>query len=242
MIGRDLLKGVQSLFFPALCGGCEVPLPERGAFPLCADCLKELPRSQPPWCRQCGRSLANLGAGVDLCLDCRVNRRYAFDQAISACRYESVAKELLLALKYKGRLSEAPFLGQLLAGIVGERLGVEGADAIVPVPLHPTRLRERTFNQAHVLAKYLAQHLDVPCWGHLLQRRRATRPQAELDKTERLANVRGAFGLRPDPAVAGSSILLVDDIFTTGATADACAQLLKKTGAHRVTVVTVAHG
>ena len=129
-----------------------------------------------------------------------------------------------------------------MAQAVRERLGEDPADLILPVPLHPTRLRERTFNQALGLAQEMARQLNLPCLKHLLIRVKPTRPQAELSRNERLANLHEAFRIQPDPRVRRSRILLIDDVFTTGATAEACTNLLKQAGASAVIVVTVAHG
>ena len=240
------MQGVHSLLFPGRCSGCgRTPVSSQenrlGSCPLCPLCLESLPWSKPPWCRRCGESLAGLGAGGDLCVNCR-HAHLFFDQAISPCLYEGVAKTLLVALKYRGRLSLAPFLGNLLARSVRERLGPDPADGIVPVPLHPTRLRARGFNQATALARLLSEELDLPCFKELLIRRKPTPPQVQLPREERLVNVAGAFALEPNPFIRLSHLILVDDIFTTGATANACSELLKEAGAARVTVVTVARG
>lgn len=258
------------MVFPAACAGCGNSLPEEGRgsarhFPrqaagaarnaeedpsfsdlevppiLCLGCFKSLPRSLPPWCRGCGRSLAGLGAGIDRCAECRA-RRSSFDQVISPYRYEGVMKRLILALKYQGQLSLSPFLSDLLTEAVLERLGSAEVAGVVPVPLHPVRLRERSFNQAELLAMGLAKRLGIPCLTRLLRRVKPTRPQSELDRKERLTNLRGAFQLTPHPILRKARIFLVDDLFTTGTTANACAQRLKQAEVCRVTVVTVAHG
>jgi len=166
----------------------------------------------------------------------------SFNQAISPFHYEGVAKELIAQLKYQSRLSLVPFLGQILTETVLRRLGPDPADAVVPVPLHPVRLRERTFNQAQFLAQRLADNLRLPCRRNLLIRRKATHPQADLSRGERRANVEGAFALAPDPLIRSARLLLVDDVFTTGSTANACAKILKQAGAAQVTVVALAHG
>jgi len=145
---------------------------------------------------------------------------------------------MVLALKYQGRISLAPFLAENMGTELLRRPEHLPADLIVPVPLHPVRLRERTFNQAELLARALSKKLAVPCESDLLIRCRSTRPQAELNRQERTRNVRGAFDLRGEARVKGLRILLVDDVFTTGSTAEACARLLKSAGARTVVVVT----
>ncbi len=147
---------------------------------------------------------------------------------------------MVLALKYQGRTSLVPFLADRMAEETLRQLGNNPPDRILPVPLHPTRLRERTFNQAELLARALADRMGIPCETDLLIRCRSTRPQAELTQEERSRNVRGAFDLRSGAGLKGSRLLLVDDVLTTGATAEACAALLKKAGARSVWVVTAA--
>lgn len=178
--------------------------------------------------------------GVEICLRCR-REPPSFDQAVSGCLYEGSIQRLILDLKYNKRLSHAPFLGSLLCQTIDQRLPCP-MDAVLPVPLYPTRQRQRTFNQAEVLGRIVAERLGLPLWADLLVRTRSTRPQSELNRAHRLKNVRGAFAMRASHDVRGLELLLVDDLLTTGATAQACSLLLKKKGAARVCVATVAHG
>ncbi len=232
---------MHSLLFPAACVGCHSPVEGDLPWPLCPGCLAKLPSWQAPWCARCGRSLAHLGAGVELCLTCEA-KRYAFDQAVSCFPYEGAIQELVLAFKYQGETSLFRPLSQRMAQTVRERIGNDPADWVVPVPLHPVRLRERGFNQAELLAKGLADGLSLPCTSEVLARTKATLPQAQLTRRQRAQNVRQAFSLKPSPWLGEARILLVDDVFTTGATVHACAALLKQAGALQVTVVTFAHG
>ena len=213
----QIARGIGSLLFPAVCPGCRCPVESGRWAPLCAACLGTLPR-----CRFPGGKLRHV------------------DGTASPFLYEGVCRDLVLALKYKGRPSLVPFLADRMAEETLRHLGSPPAERILPVPLHPTRLRERTFNQAELLARALANRMGIPCEVDLLIRCRPTRPQVELTREERSRNVRGAFDLRSGAGLKGSRLLLVDDVLTTGATAEACAALLKKAGARSVWVVTAA--
>ncbi len=217
---RDLLYGAASLLLPASCAGCGNPLEEMQTS-LCLPCRQALTAS-----RTCG-----LGPGGA-----------SFDRLIAPFPYEGVAKTLIVSLKYNHRLSLVSFLSGILAETILECLGTDPADGIVPVPLHPTRRRERTFNQAEALARDLARRLDLPCRLDLLSRTKPTLSQTELTRSERRANLEEAFRIQADPLIRASRLLLVDDVFTTGATAESCARLLKEAGAASVAVVTVARG
>jgi ComF family protein len=144
--------------------------------------------------------------------------------------------------KYHRALWFEPFLADLLVRQAKPELGPESWDLIVPVPLHPIREREREFNQAERLARRLAEATQVPMNARLLKRVESTRTQTALARTERAANVHRAFAARAGTALDGERIVLVDDVFTTGATTNACAKVLQAIGAGAVCVWTVARG
>jgi len=137
--------------------------------------------------------------------------------------------------KYQRRLGLLPGLSRMLAAAAADL----PADLVVPVPLHWRRRRERGFNQAWLLARRMARHLSLPARSDLLRRIRFTAPQVGLTDTERQANVRGAFALAPGHGMDGQRVMLVDDVLTTGATARACAGVLRRGGAAGVVVVTL---
>src|SRR5262249_28642025 len=141
-----------------------------------------------------------------------------------------VAREAVHALKFGGQRGLARPLGDLLAELVTADLPVDGVDLVVPVPLHPSRERERGFNQSLLLARRIGRVCKLPVRADLLVRTAATRPQAELAADAR-ANVRDAFAVRRPELVKGRRVILVDDIFTTGSTASACARRLREAGA-----------
>jgi ComF family protein len=148
-----------------------------------------------------------------------------------------VLEQAIRLYKYRGHPTLAAPLAKL-ALVWRERM--PPADLIVPVPLHPARLRQREFNQALLVADHLAQALQVPLSCEHLVRIRATRPQTELDRAERTRNVRHAFAVRHSPELEDRRVLLVDDVLTTGATVNECARALRRAGAASVTVLTLA--
>lgn len=235
---RDFLQGASSLLFPSGCAACNQPLTEPEEA-LCAPCRDPLPLLPLASCRSCALPL--FGAGVECCETCRLHPP-AFDRAVSPFLYEGSAKALVTALKFEGRTSLTGFLSKRMACVVRERLVDLPFQAVLPVPLHPVRLRERTFNQAALLARGVAEELRLPLKEHWIARRRFTRPQTELPREERIRNLRGAFQFEADPVPEAAAVLLVDDVLTTGATAGACARILKEHGIRQVAVVTACRG
>jgi len=161
----------------------------------------------------------------------------AFDRAWSLYVYEGPVRDAIHALKYGGHRALAEILGQLMAD-AAPALATSGVTAVVPVPLHPSRLVTRGFNQAEVLARPLASSLRVPLLAHALRRLRHEHSQTALDVRARRSGVRGAFA--PGSAPPRGSVLLVDDVFSTGATVNACAAVLRASGAAHVAVLTLA--
>ena len=160
-----------------------------------------------------------------------------YDYARSAALYAGALRDALHAFKFSGKRALARPLADLLVEQCGGTLP-GGIEAVVPVPLSPDRERERGFNQARLLAERVAHRLGASLEPRWLARVQATRPQSDLSAAERYLNVRDAF--RASPAVAGRHVLVVDDILTTGATVEACARALRRGGAGRIGVLTVA--
>jgi ComF family protein len=153
-----------------------------------------------------------------------------------------LALEVIHRYKYYGALWFEPFLANLLIREAAPVLQAQEWDLIVPVPLHPLKRREREFNQAERLARRLSRAADIPCDFRLLRRVVVTRTQTQLSRAERAANMAGAFRMRSGRVLDGQRIVLVDDVFTTGATTNACAKVLSDNGAGAVCVWTVARG
>ena len=222
---------------PPSCLACDAPVSAVGG--LCPDCWNRITFIGRPCCARCGLPFAIEAAPDAICGDCaRVPP--VFDRARAAFLYEGAGRKLILAFKMADRSWLAPRLAAWLQRAAAPLL--PEADMVVPVPLHRWRQLARRFNQAAVLASLMARQADAVMVPDLLIRTRRTATQTRLSRSERRRNVRGAFAVRRSRAslVAGRNVLLVDDVITTGATVSACARVLRKAGAARVDVVTLA--
>lgn len=178
---------------------------------------------------------------VFTCPNCR-GEGFAFDCAVAAVRSRGVVREMIHRLKYGGEIWLAvPLARWMLDGLSDPRLAGGRIEALVPVPLHPVRLREREFNQSALLASELSRLSGIPVI-HALRRRRPTVTQTKLDRKHRRQNLRDAFVLSKNADVTNLNLLLVDDVLTTGSTLDACALALRAAGAGRVRALTAARG
>ncbi len=170
------------------------------------------------------------------CVRCR-NTPLRLDGITGVTLYQGVIRKAIHALKYSGRTELAPLLAELMVPIWGS--GLYPVDFLIAVPLHPRRLQERGYNQAALIAEGLADRISLPVLADALARSRMTEPQTQLDAFQRQANVAGAFTAK-STAVAARSVMLVDDVCTTGATLQACADSLRAAGAKHVYAMTVA--
>ncbi|MBF0178594.1 MAG: ComF family protein [Magnetococcales bacterium] len=228
-----LVERVGKILFPPVCPLCaeEVFQDHR----LCEACRRALPPMPEKLCLRCGELTARPEQGCGHCLD----RPDLPDAAFFAFPYEGEVKELIVGFKFSDRSERARLLGDLCWERLGAALAWENPDVVIPMPLHAWRLLGRRYNQSALLGGVLAGHLRRPLITDALLRVRKTRPQTRLNARERRENVQGAF--RATPArVMDRSVLLVDDVMTTGATLYMAAGALKQAGAGRVAGVCLA--
>ncbi len=235
-LARRAGHALLDLVYPPLCAVCRRPVSEAHA--LCAACWGEIGFLDGPGCRCCGLPF-EIDPGPDtLCAACHAEPP-AFDSARSVMRYDDASKKPILALKRADRHDLVLAFARWLARSGREMLAE--ADIIVPVPLHRRRLWQRRYNQAALLAHRLAKLSGKPAETLALIRIRPTPSQGEMPSARaRRRNVRGAFKVARKEAVKGRTVLLIDDVFTTGATISACARALKRAGARKVLVLTLA--
>ncbi len=218
---HSLLQQGLDLLFPPRCAGCG-----RAGHLLCPPCLRSMQPFTAPCCPRCGMPLTN----AERCTACQY-RTFHLDGVCCVNLYQGALRRAIHALKYRGQTRLAEPLGLLLAEAF-MRYNLH-AHALVPLPLHPERQRQRGYNQAALLARVCAAHLKVPCLENLVIRQRPTRTQIGLSVQERIQNVAGAFALAPHCSphtLAGCTILLIDDVCTSGASLNACAAPLYACG------------
>lgn len=233
-IGASLLN----CLFPPVCAACHQLITAGRTRSVCGACASAIRSISPPLCYYCGRPYPVPEQG-HICGDCLLNPPvYSLARAMG--RYDPPLRELIHEFKYRGNRTLGKHLGRLMADMAYPDLDVPHCDLVIPVPLHPRRLRERTFNQSLILAREVAERHRLPCHVTVLERHRHTRPQVSLEGKEREKNVRGAFSVRHPSYVKGKRVLLIDDVFTTGHTLNECARVLKKSGAAAVDALTLA--
>lgn len=208
---------------------------------MCAGCFSALTFLAEPLCRRCGVPFVSRSGGgrAGLCPACRA-RPPVFERARAALLYDGAAAHLILPLKYADRTELADVLGLHMARAGAQLLRT--AELLVPVPLHRRRLFARRYNQAALLARALARRSSLPCRPDALVRLRPTAPLGELSAAARALEVSNAFAVRPsrEQDIRGKRVLLIDDVVTSGATANACAAALRETGAAAIDVLAAA--
>ncbi|HZP23690.1 MAG TPA: ComF family protein [Terriglobales bacterium] len=242
-VPRVLLQSIFSVLFPSDCRICSTPLDNISRVPVCAECLAEIKPLRAPQCLVCGDRLmsAQLLMGDGLCVNCR-QRRPEFERAVSFAEYRDGLRRLIHLLKYESVMPVQAPLGRMLAEAVAELLPTsDGKVVLLPVPLHRSRRRSRGFNQAELIAKAAVKRLPALDFAPgVLVRQRETISQVGLSREERIENMRGAFRVADAGRVKGRTVIVVDDVMTTGTTLSECARVLKRAGAENVWAATVA--
>ena len=227
------------LFFPLRCPVCDGivrPFGEK----ICTECIPKLPPLSPPWCNRCGKKLL-LEEGI--CSDCRSKKHY-FVRGRSVYEYKGVA-EAIYRFKYRNRKEYADFFGEETAKYLGDFLRKLRPDYLIPIPLHRKRFLKRGYNQAALLAEAIGNYTNIPVLSNGLIRKKNTVPLKLLKPQERQNNLENAFTIGKNDVklrVNSKVIVLVDDIYTTGASVDEATKVLLQAGAKEVYFVTLASG
>lgn len=241
-MAAPLLKWISravDLVYPRNCQFCSTPLAEEHPGVVCPVCLALAKPIAPPCCRRCALPFeGKLDDQVD-CGYCQ-DLKFHFTRAFAACRAEGVVRDCIHRFKYNREMYYERHLADWLIAAGKRWIDWAEVDGIVAVPLHPVKARSREFNQAAVLAHALGRAVERPVFANCVRRVKETKSQTRLDAKDRRENLRGAFA--PRGKLTGGRLVLVDDVFTTGATLDACASILLRSGATDVIALTVARG
>lgn len=239
MIAGGLFSEIYNTLFPPLCLGCQELLAGGADEVFCQKCRPLVSYLTQSHCPVCGTVYPDSPAFDHLCGRC-LDVHPDYDAARAVCTYEGVILEAIHKFKYGRNITAGSALARLLVNFKFPDIDIGAYDLIVPVPLHIQRLRRRGFNQSLILAQSLAEKYQIELDFSILKRKNQTSSQTGLDKKERAINVRGAFLCVCPEKLRGKNVIIVDDVYTTGATLNECAQNLKKAGADRVVAVTLA--
>ena len=239
MIVSDFIDEISDTLFPPLCIACSEVLPSGHQEVFCPECRRQITFITGSCCPICGIIFPDSPSGNHLCGTCLENRPW-FTSARAAVAYDGVMLDAIHQFKYGRNITTGTALARLLAGFDFADINLGIYDAIVPVPLHIKRLRERGFNQSLILASALGKKYGMAVDFSLLKRHKFTLTQTGLDRQEREKNISGAFVAVLPERMQNRNLILVDDVYTTGATINECAKTLVKAGASQVAVLTLA--
>jgi len=228
------------LIYPPRCIFCEdiIPIEEERA--ICKNCKNIISFVKGKVCQKCGKLLED-DMSKDVCIDCIKNTQY-YDKGLALFVYEGLVRDMIYRFKYGGHKEYAKYLGEFLSEKIRKERLEEKIDLIIPIPIHSNRRKKRGYNQCEELAKVISKKLNIPMNASVLIRKKETKPQSGLSFTQRKNNMKDAFELKNTFDIYHKNILLIDDIYTTGATINSCSKLLKKKNANEVYFLTLSIG
>lgn len=238
---QSWLNAGLGLVYPEVCQLCHAERATAREGFVGAQCWKQVRFIRPPFCDRCGLPFDGDITTAFICTNCH-DLELFFTSARSAVVAKTAVLEVIHRFKYSRALWFENFLADLLLREAVPALRGKNFEAVIPVPLHPLKLREREFNQAEILARQLGDALKIPTETKILSRISPTLTQTKLTRDQRASNMAGAFAVRDGLRLDGKKFILLDDVFTTGATTNACAKALRQAGAAEVCVWTVARG
>ena len=233
---KQLWELLLQLIFPLRCPVCDEIVKPFGQ-KICPACRKRFKYVTSPWCFKCGKQLED--KEQEYCADCK-RIRHLFIGGRALYEYESVSASIY-RFKYHNRREYADFFGEEVSLVLGQYISMICPDALIPIPLHSAKRRKRGYNQAQILAKSISRYTGVPVYDKILIRTRNTIPLKQLNPQERQNNLKKAFNIRGND-VKLKTVIIIDDIYTTGSTMDAAASVLLEAGVRNVYFMTLACG
>lgn len=234
---RSILNNIIRAIYPNVCPVCGVVLYSKHL--ICEECEANVSLVKNPYCEKCGKPMQD--DSKLYCNDCKNRKRY-FDKGISVFEYRGAIRESLHRFKYKNIRFFAEYYAREAKKQYGKTIREWNVDVIIPVPIYKKKQIQRGYNQAQVFGEELSKIMDIPLDEKLIIRVRDTKPQKGLEDTMRYINIKNAFAVDKTRLYTVNSVLLVDDIFTTGSTVDECSRLIKAVGVKHVYVLCIAAG
>ena len=236
-MGYKILKTILDLIYPVRCPVCGDIVSVRCS-DICPECERRLKYVEEPFCLKCGKPVEN--EDTEYCGDC-LRKKHVFNEGRAALVYDEITSKSIYAFKYNARREYALFYARIISERLERKIRLWNPDAIIPVPIHKSKLKSRGYNQAALIANELSKRLGIPCNEGILIRRAPTKVQKNLSASQREINLKKAFIVKRN-SVELKSVLVVDDIYTTGSTMDAIASCLKGAGIGEVFFVTLCIG
>ncbi len=232
-----MLKNILEILYPSRCPLCGDIVMPKGQL-ACPECKLHAPYVTEPRCQKCGKALRN--TEDEYCYDCRTHG-HIYDRGYALFTYDDMIRQSIYRFKYENKREYAAFYAEQIVLRLSEQITAWHADAIIPIPLHRSRERFRGFNQSKLIADKVGKQLSIPVLSKIVIREKKTIAQKELNHTERQNNLKKAFKISQND-VKLDTVILFDDIYTTGSTIDAVAALLKNTGVKKVFFITLSIG
>lgn len=226
---KRFINMIPDLIFPPRCPVCNEIISEGGRL-ICSECEDNISYVEEPYCMKCGKPVP--ADDIEYCNDC-ISKKHKYEEGRAALLYDEYMSRSIYRFKYKGVKEYSRFYGALLYERYKEKIISWNCDAIIPVPIHKKRMKKRGFNQAALIAKELSKHIKLPVYENYVIRKNTTEVQKNLSQKEREKNLKKAFIIKENN-VKLSTVLIVDDIYTTGSTIDSVAECLKENGVARV--------
>lgn len=234
---RFIINKIIDAIYPPRCAICDGLL-YKHSDGVCSECASCITFVEEPYCMKCGKPIED--EKREYCSDCE-NRPHEYDEGRAALVYDEYMSRSIYRFKYNARREYAEYYAGLIIERLGRKIKSWNAQALVPVPIHKSKLKERGYNQAALIAKYISKYVNIPVDEHLVERKIPTKVMKNLNARERENNLKKAFIVNKN-SVKLNTVIIIDDIYTTGSTVDAIAHLLKENGVDKVYYISLCIG